>query len=63
MRLNTMSSNGALGSEEFYNYVTKFSMFYLYIGLGVLFAAFIQVKLGIVKSWLLIKLQIEGIFV
>ncbi|XP_050434282.1 ATP-dependent translocase ABCB1-like [Adelges cooleyi] len=36
------SSSGAMSPEEFYNYMTKFSLYYLYIGVGVLFAAFIQ---------------------
>lgn len=45
MNPNQSSSNDALSPEEFYNYMTKFSLYYLYIGIGVLIAAFIQVKL------------------
>lgn len=41
---NGSSSDGALSPEEFYDYMTKFSLYYLYIGLGVLIAAFIQVN-------------------
>lgn len=41
---NKSSSDGALSPEEFYNYMTRFSLYYLYIGCGVLIAAFIQVK-------------------
>ncbi|XP_025418287.1 multidrug resistance protein 1-like [Sipha flava] len=36
------SSDSALSPEEFYDYMTTFSLYYLYIGLGVLVAAFIQ---------------------
>ncbi|XP_022176200.1 multidrug resistance protein 1-like isoform X2 [Myzus persicae] len=32
----------ALSPEEFYNYMTKFSLYYLYIGCAVLISAFIQ---------------------
>jgi hypothetical protein len=38
------SSDSALSPEEFYDYMTTFSLYYLYIGLGVLVAAFIQVQ-------------------
>lgn len=38
------SNDGALSPEEFYDYMTTFSLYYLYIGIGVLFAAFIQVQ-------------------
>ncbi|KAL5234824.1 hypothetical protein ACI65C_002234 [Semiaphis heraclei] len=36
------SSDDTLSPEEFYNYMTKFSLYYLYIGCAVLIAAFIQ---------------------
>lgn len=49
-RQTTVNPNdgGALSPEEFYNYMTKFSLYYLYIGCGVLVAAFIQVTIQIV---------------
>ncbi|XP_060833703.1 ATP-dependent translocase ABCB1-like isoform X3 [Rhopalosiphum padi] len=38
----SQSSYDGLSPEEFYNYMTKYSLYYIYIGCTVLFAAFIQ---------------------
>lgn len=41
--MTEFDSTPPLSPEEFDDYMTQFSLYYLYIGIVVLFAAFIQV--------------------
>jgi len=38
--------NSYLSEDEFSEYMVQFSLYYLYIGIGVLIAAFVQVSLS-----------------